>query len=228
MPTGDGESCVSSACRRHASWRPIRRMANPCPDTCVVRTWPTLGQWSVSPPKLALDRLRMMSRTFATPSPHRARTPDSATLGATASSPFWWEGVRWSSTPPVAMRPRTWIWRSRRRRKSIRCIRRTRVREGRPILVSRPNSTCSSRHPRRPAFRGRMRREPRSRSMGCRVVIIGIEDLLHRSPARVGPLEAATKTVAGHRRLALLYPDRIDWGYVRERTSDDPRRGQRP
>ena len=56
---------------------------------------------------------------------------------------------------------------------------------------------------------------------GLRVVIVGIEDLLidrlrawvHRNSDEDGRWT---------RRLALLYPDRIDWGYVRERTSRTP------
>ena len=56
---------------------------------------------------------------------------------------------------------------------------------------------------------------------GLRVVIIGIEDLYidHlRAWVRWNSDEDGRWT----RRLALLYPDRIDWGYVRERTSRIP------
>ena len=56
---------------------------------------------------------------------------------------------------------------------------------------------------------------------GLRVVIIGIEDLL---------IDRLRAWVHWHsdedgrwtRRLALLYPDRIDWRYVRERTAGIP------
>ena len=56
---------------------------------------------------------------------------------------------------------------------------------------------------------------------GLRVVIIGIEDLL------IDRLRAwvhwnSTEDGRWTRRLALLYPDRIDWDYVRERTSRIP------
>ena len=56
---------------------------------------------------------------------------------------------------------------------------------------------------------------------GLRVVIIGIEDLL------IDRLRAwvhwnSDEDGRWTRRLACLYPDRIDWGYVRERTSSVP------
>jgi len=56
---------------------------------------------------------------------------------------------------------------------------------------------------------------------GLRVVIIGIEDLL------IDRLRAwihwnSDEDGRWTRRLALLYPDRIDWDYVRERTSRVP------
>ena len=56
---------------------------------------------------------------------------------------------------------------------------------------------------------------------GLRVVIIGIEDLL------IDRLRAwvhwnSDEDGRWTRRLALLYPDRIDWRYVRERTSGIP------
>ena len=56
---------------------------------------------------------------------------------------------------------------------------------------------------------------------GLRVVIIGIEDLL------IDRLRAWVRWNSDEdgrwvRRLALLYPDRIDWHYVRERTSKIP------
>lgn len=56
---------------------------------------------------------------------------------------------------------------------------------------------------------------------GLRVVIIGIEDLLIdrlRAWVHWNSAEDGRWT----RRLALLYPDRIDWDYVRERTSKVP------
>ena len=56
---------------------------------------------------------------------------------------------------------------------------------------------------------------------GLRVVIIGIEDLL------IDRLRAwvhwnSDEDGRWTRRLALLYPDRIDWDYVRDRTSKVP------
>ena len=56
---------------------------------------------------------------------------------------------------------------------------------------------------------------------GLRVVIIGIEDLL------IDRLRAwvhwnSDEDGRWTRRLALLYPDQIDWHYVRERTSKIP------
>ena len=56
---------------------------------------------------------------------------------------------------------------------------------------------------------------------GLRVVVIGIEDLL------IDRLRAwvhwnSDEDGRWTRRLALLYPDRIDWRYVRERTSEVP------
>lgn len=56
---------------------------------------------------------------------------------------------------------------------------------------------------------------------GLRVVIIGIEDLL------IDRLRAwvhwnSDEDGRWTRRLALLYPDRIDWRYARERTSKIP------
>lgn len=56
---------------------------------------------------------------------------------------------------------------------------------------------------------------------GLRVVVIGLEDLLIdrlRAWVRWNSDEDGRWT----RRLALLYPDRIDWRYVRERTSRVP------
>ena len=60
---------------------------------------------------------------------------------------------------------------------------------------------------------------------GLRVVIIGIEDLL------IDRLRAwvhwnSDEDGRWTRRLALLYPDRIDWGYVRERTCRVPEEAQ--
>lgn len=60
---------------------------------------------------------------------------------------------------------------------------------------------------------------------GLRVVIIGIEDLLIdrlRAWVRWNSDEDGRWT----RRLALLYPDRIDWRYVRERTSGIPEKAE--
>ena len=56
---------------------------------------------------------------------------------------------------------------------------------------------------------------------GLRVVVIGLEDLL------IDRLRAwvhwnSDEDGRWTRRLALLYPDRIDWRYVRERTSRVP------
>ena len=56
---------------------------------------------------------------------------------------------------------------------------------------------------------------------GLRIVIIGIEDLL------IDRLRAwvhwnSDEDGRWTRRLALLYPDRIDWDYVRDRTSEVP------
>ena len=53
---------------------------------------------------------------------------------------------------------------------------------------------------------------------GLRVVIIGIEDLLI-DRLRAWVHWKSDEDGRWTRRLALLYPDRIDWGYVRERTS---------
>ena len=54
---------------------------------------------------------------------------------------------------------------------------------------------------------------------GLRVVIIGIEDLLI-DRLRAWVHRKSDEDGRWARRLALLYPDRIDWEYVRERTSD--------
>ena len=56
---------------------------------------------------------------------------------------------------------------------------------------------------------------------GLRVVIIGIEDLL-LDRLRAWVHWKSDEDGRWTRRLALLYPDRIDWGYVRERTSTIP------
>ena len=56
---------------------------------------------------------------------------------------------------------------------------------------------------------------------GLRVVIIGIEDLLI-DRLRAWVHWKSDEDGRWTRRLALLYPDRIDWGYVRERTSTIP------
>ena len=53
---------------------------------------------------------------------------------------------------------------------------------------------------------------------GLRVVIIGIEDLLI-DRLRAWVHWKSDEDGRWTRRLALLYPDRIDWEYVRERTS---------
>ena len=56
---------------------------------------------------------------------------------------------------------------------------------------------------------------------GLRVVIIGIEDLLI-DRLRAWVHRKSDEDGRWTRRLALLYPDRIDWRYVRERTGDIP------
>ncbi len=56
---------------------------------------------------------------------------------------------------------------------------------------------------------------------GLRVVIIGIEDLLI-DRLRAWVHWSSDEDGRWTRRLALLYPDRIDWCYVRERTSGIP------
>ena len=56
---------------------------------------------------------------------------------------------------------------------------------------------------------------------GLRVVIIGIEDLLI-DRLRAWVHWKSDEDGRWTRRLALLYPDRIDWRYVRERTGDIP------
>ena len=56
---------------------------------------------------------------------------------------------------------------------------------------------------------------------GLRVVIIGIEDLLI-DRLRVWVHRNSDEDGRWTRRLALLYPDRIDWHYVRERTRGVP------
>ena len=53
---------------------------------------------------------------------------------------------------------------------------------------------------------------------GLRVVIIGIEDLLI-DRLRAWVHRKSDEDGRWTRRIALLYPERIDWGYVRERTS---------
>ena len=54
---------------------------------------------------------------------------------------------------------------------------------------------------------------------GLRVVIIGIEDLLI-DRLRAWVHWRSDEDGRWTRRLALLYPDRIDWEYVRQRTGD--------
>lgn len=56
---------------------------------------------------------------------------------------------------------------------------------------------------------------------GLRVVIIGIEDLLI-DRLRAWVHWKSDEDGRWTRRLALLYPDRIDWRYVRERTAGIP------
>ena len=56
---------------------------------------------------------------------------------------------------------------------------------------------------------------------GLRVVIIGIEDLLI-DRLRAWVHWKSDEDGRWTRRLALLYPDRIDWRYVRKRTGDIP------
>lgn len=56
---------------------------------------------------------------------------------------------------------------------------------------------------------------------GLRVVIIGIEDLLI-DRLRGWVHWRSEEDGRWTRRLALLYPERIDWSYVRERTSEVP------
>ena len=56
---------------------------------------------------------------------------------------------------------------------------------------------------------------------GLRIVIIGIEDLLI-DRLRAWVHWSSDEDGRWTRRLALLYPDRIDWDYVRDRTSEVP------
>ena len=56
---------------------------------------------------------------------------------------------------------------------------------------------------------------------GLRVVIIGVEDLLI-DRLRGWVHWKSEEDGRWTRRLALLYADRLDWGYVRERTKDIP------
>ena len=56
---------------------------------------------------------------------------------------------------------------------------------------------------------------------GLRVVVIGIEDLLI-DRLRAWVHSKSDEDGRWARRLALLYPDRIDWHYVRQRTSGIP------
>ena len=56
---------------------------------------------------------------------------------------------------------------------------------------------------------------------GLRVVVIGIEDLLI-DRLRAWVHRKSDEDGRWTRRLALVYPDRIDWRYVRERTGDIP------